>query len=767
MTYDFILKNKRFGISLLVITHLAWLSSLEQLAAQDTAATTTPGEKPKTSSAVQLDDVNVTAKVKADPLTAPTAETAEKIAEETAGGAAVIDAEERKAGAANNAADLLANQPGVQVRDAGGRTESGIISVRGAGTSNGGPYGNTSKGVSVFVNGLAVTSPGAFAFEVPDTLATGFVEVFRGASALTHGSLSLGGGINYVYKTGYNSSPFTTRFDVGSYGYHRENISSGGVYGPVDYYFSATNAEQEGYRDNSQAESQRIHFNVGYKVNENVENRFYFGYIKSNQQNPRVLTEEQMYEDPRQVSPELGTGLRGGLTRDAPGTYLLQNRTGVKLDEASSLDFNFQYLNFPSETQGTRTVPLIRSSYTHNANEKVAGTITYAREDLLFDHASKTNVSFAFDHLFDTFSTIRGDSYNPNPGVLLQDYEFGGTDLVLALSNDYDVLGDNRLWVTSAVALSKKTRDARAVFPVEDDASLDYTNIAPQLGLRYEITPNFSVFTNISKLTETAAAQRLIPATAAPYTIPDYARDLKEQEAIATEIGFKGKVGRFEGGIGYYYQTIRHEILTVSAYDSNNNPITITSNASPTIHQGIEFNLKTTLWESYSEETASDANDAATAATLSASTAQNSKLVLNTTYTWANNYFQDDENLGKNELPGLAQHYYAAELLFSHASGFYIGTNITGTLQGVPIDYKNSKDYYANPYLLVGAKAGYVAPSKKWEIYVEGRNLTDKTYASVLNPIYDAEAVSNNNASLATYWPGDGISVTTGFTYRF
>ncbi|HEY5895824.1 MAG TPA: Plug domain-containing protein, partial [Chthoniobacterales bacterium] len=156
--------------------------------------------------ATQLDSVVVTGAV-ADPLTAPSADTATAELSQVPGGTAVIRAEERQQAAANNVADLLVNQPGVQVRDAGGRNEAGILSVRGAGTNNGGPFGNTTKGVSIFVNGLPVTSPGAYAFEAPDALATDYVEVLRGSSALTYGSLSLGGGIDYVYHTGHNSSP--------------------------------------------------------------------------------------------------------------------------------------------------------------------------------------------------------------------------------------------------------------------------------------------------------------------------------------------------------------------------------------------------------------------------------------------------------------------------------------------------------------------------------------------------------------------------------
>ena len=64
--------------------------------------------------------------------------------------------------------------------------------------------------------------------------------------------------------------------------------------------------------------------------------------------------------------------------------------------------------------------------------------------------------------------------------------------------------------------------------------------------------------------------------------------------------------------------------------------------------------------------------------------------------------------------------------------------------------------------MLWGAKVGYQAPSKKWEVFADLRNITDERYASAANTAYNA-----NGRDSANFYPGDAFSVTTGVAFRF
>src|SRR5690606_16909463 len=81
----------------------------------------------------------------------------------------------------------------------------------------------------------------------------------------------------------------------------RAQLSSGMVEGPFDYYISLTNGFSDGYRDHSKQANFRIFSNLGYRINEEIETRFYLTYVLTNSELPGELTKEQMYADPRQA----------------------------------------------------------------------------------------------------------------------------------------------------------------------------------------------------------------------------------------------------------------------------------------------------------------------------------------------------------------------------------------------------------------------------------------------------------------------------------
>ena len=71
------------------------------------------------------------------------------------------------------------------------------------------------------------------------------------------------------------------------------SANSGGVYGAADYFITGTWQEFEGFRDHSQAESTRGSINVGYRLTENVETRFYLNAMRIDQQLPGQVSRQQ------------------------------------------------------------------------------------------------------------------------------------------------------------------------------------------------------------------------------------------------------------------------------------------------------------------------------------------------------------------------------------------------------------------------------------------------------------------------------------------
>ena len=76
------------------------------------------------------------------------------------------------------------------------------------------------------------------------------------------------------------------------------------------------------------------------------------------------------------------------------------------------------------------------------------------------------------------------------------------------------------------------------------------------------------------------------------------------------------------------------------------------------------------------------------------------------------------------------------------------------------MDYANT--LYAPSYTIFGAKLGYEAPSKKWQVYLDVKNLTDQNYVTAIQPIYDAQG-----KDVAALYPGDGFGAFTGVAFNF
>jgi iron complex outermembrane receptor protein len=79
-------------------------------------------------------------------------------------------------------------------------------------------------------------------------------------------------------------------------------VSSGQVLGPFDYYVSASQFKQDGFRDHTHQDNYDIFSNVGYKINDNVETRAYFTFIEAKSKLGGGLTKSQLNTDPTQAN---------------------------------------------------------------------------------------------------------------------------------------------------------------------------------------------------------------------------------------------------------------------------------------------------------------------------------------------------------------------------------------------------------------------------------------------------------------------------------
>lgn len=653
------------------------------------------------------------------------------------GGTNYVDMASVEQGRVSSNEDVLKYQAGIYAKAA--NNEGVKISIRGSGINRG--PGSHASGLYETIDGLPLTGPGGTPYELKDPLWLSRVEVLRGANGFDRGALALGGAVNYVTRTGYDAPKLRVRYEAGSHGYAQREISSGQVLGDADYYISLTDTDYDGFQQQSAGSGKGVAANFGYRFNPDLETRFYLRYRETANDSPGKLTRQQIEHSPRAANAL-------NLTRDSkrlqPGSTWIANKTTLQLDDNSRVEAGLVYHDYPMDLrEGTNR---LKVAYTD-----ISGTLNYIRQDTLLGRDSKTTVGLRTTQglpnngVSEYVRVPAGATAGFAPGTKTRDYSYLGSDTVLHVSNDLELLPD--LWLTTGLAAIYTRRETEVTYPeTHAPLSTHAWDYAPRVGLRYDFNPQLQVYGNLSRSVEPPHAWSMIWGSnkffAKDVNSPasGLAREgveLQNQTATTLEVGGRGEAWFGQWDLALYHSLVRHELLSVEtqAATPNLSQVVAESNASPTIHQGLELSLTSPLWEG----------------------GNTGRLALRQAYTYSNFHYRDDPRFGDNTLPGIPKHYYQAQVRYSHPSGFFSSLNGEYSSR-VAVDYANS--YYARAYGLLGATVGYDAPKHDWQAWVDLRNLTNQRYANTVTPGYD-----DHGKDMARSTPGDGMGVYAGVSW--
>jgi len=764
-------------------THLAWvlaLSLLPSLALRaqekpaDTLATT---KTPVTISKTVVEGVS-------SPDTAPSVDFASVTLAEIPGAVRLITSDDVEKSRVGSVSDILSFQPGVYAQSAQG--SDGIkISIRGSGINRG--TGFFRSGTQFYFDGLTLTGTGGTPYELFEPLGLNYTEVLIGGNAFDYGSVALGGAINYVSHTGYDASAAEIRFEAGSFGYFKGQAASGRVVGAFDYYVSLTASHRDGYQALSKAETYGLVSNFGYKLNANVETRFYLRYRHTDNQTPGALSQQQIDTDASQANP---ANVQQNASRLQPGSTWIANKTTVKLDKDSSLESGLVFHNYPikinpNAAPGTVNINADGSLGAVNPNARLTNStwwyrdidisLKYTRSDTLNDRPS--NSSFEFTTSFHPGAGVNVYENNPNIttgvnafGTLVKRANYdGSSDTVYRIGNDTEI--SNKLWLTTGagfVVIDRATEfeyvNPAIVLPTDfvQKTSRTENHLVLRGGLRYEVDADWAFYTNTTQTVEppndwapsggSAFGTARHPDGTAVLSNGFVAPNIKDQTATTFELGTRIKKSIFLGSLSLYHTDVKHELLTVQI-DPGPPPVTRETNGTPTKKEGIEAGLDTILWQ----------GDATTDPFKS-----KHRVLLRQAFTVNSFHFKSDPTFGHNELPGIPRQFYQAELAYEHPSGFYASVDLQHAASNF-VDYANT--FSVHPYTIYGLKLGYEAPKGNWQVYVDFRNLTNKGYTASVSPLFDTTKLVLANPGVPTdqrtLSPGDGFGVFGGVTLKF
>ncbi|MBF4990134.1 TonB-dependent receptor [Methylophilus sp. QUAN] len=663
---------------------------------------------------VHLDEVKVVAKKNKASLTQPDIETAKENLSKTAGGTTVVNMETVREGRTSNMQDTLGMATGVLAQSRFGAEET-RLSIRGSGlqrTFHG-------RGLKLMQDGIAVNlADGGFDFPGIDPMATDYIEVYRGANALQYGSTNLGGSINFISRTGYTAPALEVRSEGGSYGYYRLGVSTGGVKDNVDYFVSASKYHSDSFRDNAQQGADRLTGNVGVKINEQVETRFFFGYVNNDSQLSSSLTKAQLKDNPRQATVIPGQGIN---ERNINVTRLA-NKTTILFDQ-SKLELGAYYarkgLFHPIGNFGDTTGVIDQESY------DIGLTARWAYQGELFGHKNEFVAG-----LSPTRGRTDAKNYrnvDATRGALLNDFDQKATNFETYLEDRLSL--DEQWTLIAGLQYAKSKRDSQdQMITASGDQSVDktYSQTSPKLGVLYQLQPQVQLFANASRSFEPPSFGELNSLVVS---------SLKAQKGTTFEIGSRGNSEFVDWDVAFYQARLQDELLQVGAAGSPFASQTI--NAGKTIHRGLEFGLT---------------------ARLPYSLQWRSSLLIN------DFKLDNDPTFGSNRLPGIQRSLLRAELVYRGSDvleNFYIGPTIEWSPQRYNVDF--AETLYADSYFLWGMKAGQKI-NQHWSWFIEGRNLANQKYAATTGVVADATRAFTSQAQ---FFPGDGRTAYLGVTWTY
>ncbi|MCA0405783.1 MAG: TonB-dependent receptor [Proteobacteria bacterium] len=638
-------------------------------------------------------------------LTTPNLQAAQVQAARIPGAVSVVADTTFKERQANTIKDVLDYVPGVFAQPKWG--DDTRLSIRGSGLSRNFHL----RGIQLYLDGIPInTADGYGDFHEIDPSAYRLVQVFKGGNALALGSNTYGGAINFVTPSGYDAPRAQASLAAGSFGFHREQASSGGVHGPWDYFITVSNQQIDGYREHSQGRALRGSANIGYRFSDNAETHFYINGNHVRQRIPGEVNEFDAITKPR-------TARLANVTNDQQrniDTFRIGNKTTLKFD-ATTVEFGAFYLN------RHLMHPIFQwLDYTYNDYGAFA-KLTDDRKIGAYRNRFTAGVTL---HNGTTQAKQYANLTGAAKGALLSLSRQTSKNTSLFAENAFYLRPDLSLVLGMQSLLASREQRGSLATPT---FSKDFVTFNPKVGLVYDLKPNWQLFANVSRATEAPSFSE---------TLAGSLIGIRPQKSLSVEIGTRGREENVQWDIAAYRANLRDEFQCIGAVGS-----CTPTNVPKTIHQGIEAGFGAAIWKGI--------------------VAAEDKLWLNAAYTLNDFRFDGNPTYGNNVLPGVPRHVLKAELVYRHTSGFYVGPNVEWAPESFYQDNANTKR--GNPYALLGLRAGYES-GKMWSAFIEGKNLTDKRYVSsasistTYNPAGAAGQVFN---------PGNGLSVVGGINMKW
>jgi iron complex outermembrane receptor protein len=638
--------------------------------------------------------------------------------------------------------DLFRTAPGIIVEPVFGGIDHPRLAIRGSGLQRGTmPAG---RGIELRLDGLPMTfADTSFDFvEWIEPLGFGEVRTLRGGRSALVAGTALGGVIDFRSVTGDGPIDMTARGEAGSFGGRRGQLAVGGGDDRANFHATGGWFKQDGYRDFNAQEAWRSHANASVALNDAVRLQGSFLWSDSRLELPGPQTLAQIAAGDRSAQSgnvrgdwrrlaertrgTLGVAVDGGTTRlDIAGAYM-----------ATDVDFRRRDVQVEANRDWSATARLARDVAIGGETATLALGAAWQdgkRHQTLFLNGGGTIPSF---------TGARGRLWADN------DLDAGRLSVVASLRAPLAA------GLTADIAAGFARHDRRisdnfAVRTARPPAVFDrrYSGFTGVAVLNQKLAVGLSLFGSVSHVMEPPTFDLLfinVAGAGSGNVLVDGANprrpiitDLDAQYATTAEIGLKGRLGPVNLDLTLYRGWLKGEFVSTADFVSQ--VVSSVGNADRTRRWGVEA--------------------AADARLGSPGLQAGDSLGVDARWTYTDARFTGDPVFGNRRLPILPPHVIGLGLAYEAPLG------LTGAVFATVVPDGGSADYagtlQADGYATIGARGAWRL--QRATLFIEGRNLTDKRYASTVI------AAQNNlgGANSSTFAPGEGRAMTVGIETRF
>lgn len=588
--------------------------------------------------------------------------------------------------------EALSAIPGVKVAE--GFDGTGMVDVRGQGK-------DFNRNTSIIVDGMKMNPidwGNVNLYTIPvDTIER--IEVVPQNASVLFGDNTVGGVINIITKNAQKQNYLSFGAMLASYDTHKETVDFNTTIGNTTIFGNYLDNGTDGYRENSKTTTKNVQLGFKTQINENNSIMLKYNHNDIDKKLPGSLDKKQ-YEKDRRVEGVNWKGIKPNAWKTSMANRYLFNYTYEKDNLALINDLSFQ-------------------------KTRERGNSKYKIKDL-----TQLDNNFKVKYLYGNNKFIGGLDYSygkaefPRTGYTRTDKK---KSLGLFLTDNYSAT--DKLSLDAGVRVQKTEYKYSQNFKVNPSGKIDnskYTNVAFNLGGRYQYSDTGSVYLSAGKDFRTALTRELVSTNG-------YHDDIKPQKEYSAELGLRDNIKDFYVQTSVYYAKIDNQIyykVMDKAFkkefgDGGYN----TNYDGKTEKYGYELLVEKNIFDN---------------------------LKLSGNYSYINNKFKTGVSAGKY-IPGVSKHKFAFGVHYSPIEN--LNTNLIGNYYGSSYawgDDENTREKVKG-YMTLDFNVNYNI-NEHFKIYGGVKNLTDKKYC---------ERITRKSGKTSeSYYPAMERRYFAGFEYK-